>query len=42
MYGTKPKAIMLENVKNLKGHDKGNTFKVIKECLEEKRIYNKG
>ncbi|MHC2832097.1 DNA (cytosine-5-)-methyltransferase [Bacillus sp. F9_6S_D1_P_5] len=35
MYGTKPKAIMLENVKNLKGHDKGNTFKVIKECLEE-------
>ncbi|ARV96324.1 DNA cytosine methyltransferase [Bacillus cereus] len=36
MYGTKPKAIMLENVKNLKGHDKGNTFKVIKECLEQK------
>ncbi|MCC2385650.1 DNA cytosine methyltransferase [Bacillus cereus] len=36
MYGTKPKAIMLENVKNLQNHDKGNTFKVIKKCLEEK------
>ena len=31
----KPEAIMLENVKNLKGHDKGNTFKVIKEELEK-------
>ncbi|MEK6856293.1 MAG: DNA cytosine methyltransferase [Nanoarchaeota archaeon] len=31
----KPVAIMLENVKNLKGHDKGNTFKIIKETLEE-------
>ncbi|MFA6023101.1 MAG: DNA cytosine methyltransferase [Candidatus Pacearchaeota archaeon] len=31
----KPKAILLENVKNLKGHDKGNTFKVIKETLEK-------
>lgn len=30
----KPEAIMLENVKNLKGHDKGNTFRVIKEELE--------
>jgi DNA (cytosine-5)-methyltransferase 1 len=30
----KPTAIMLENVKNLRGHDKGNTFKVIKEALE--------
>lgn len=30
----KPTAIMLENVKNLRGHDKGNTFKVIKETLE--------
>ena len=26
---------MLENVKNLKSHDKGNTFKVIMESLEE-------
>nr|WP_323874116.1 DNA cytosine methyltransferase [Priestia megaterium] len=31
----KPKAIMLENVKNLVGHDKGNTFKVIKKALED-------
>lgn len=30
----KPKAIFLENVKNLKGHDKGKTFKVIKEALQ--------
>lgn len=30
----KPQAIMLENVKNLLTHDKGNTFKVIKEALE--------
>ena len=26
---------MLENVKNLVSHDKGNTFKVIKKTLEE-------
>ncbi|GAA0294423.1 DNA (cytosine-5)-methyltransferase 1 [Gracilibacillus halotolerans] len=31
----KPKAIFLENVKNLKSHDKGNTFKVIKKMLRE-------
>lgn len=30
----RPKAFLLENVKNLKGHDKGNTFKIIKETLE--------
>lgn len=30
----KPEAILLENVKNLKGHDEGNTFKIIKETLE--------
>jgi DNA (cytosine-5)-methyltransferase 1 len=29
----KPKAIMLENVKNLVSHDKGNTFNVIEEAL---------
>jgi DNA (cytosine-5)-methyltransferase 1 len=29
----KPKAFMLENVKNLVSHDKGNTFKVIKNTL---------
>ncbi len=31
----KPKAFMLENVKNLISHDKGNTFKVITETLKE-------
>ncbi len=31
----KPKAFFLENVKNLKTHDKGNTFKVIKRTLED-------
>lgn len=29
----RPKAFFLENVKNLMAHDKGNTFKVIKETL---------
>lgn len=29
-----PKVIFVENVKNLVTHDKGNTFKVIKESLE--------
>ena len=31
----RPKAFYLENVKNLVSHDKGRTFKVIKETLEE-------
>jgi DNA (cytosine-5)-methyltransferase 1 len=31
----KPKAFMLENVKNLVSHDKGKTFKVITETLKE-------
>ena len=30
----RPKAFLLENVKNLKSHDRGNTFRVIKETLE--------
>ncbi len=29
----KPKAFLLENVKNLKGHDKGKTFKIIEKTL---------
>jgi len=33
----RPKAFFLENVKNLISHDKGNTFRVIKETLEELR-----
>lgn len=31
----KPRAIFLENVKNLKGHDNGNTFKVIEDMIRE-------
>ncbi|HCE77922.1 MAG TPA: DNA (cytosine-5-)-methyltransferase [Lachnospiraceae bacterium] len=31
----RPKAFLLENVKNLKSHDKGRTFQVIRESLEE-------
>lgn len=31
----RPKAFMLENVKNLVSHDKGNTFRVIKNTLTE-------
>lgn len=31
----RPKAFFLENVKNLTSHDKGNTFRIIKETLEE-------
>lgn len=31
----RPRAVLLENVKNLKSHDRGNTFKVIKQVLED-------
>lgn len=31
----RPKAFVLENVKNLKSHDKGKTFRVIMETLDE-------
>jgi DNA (cytosine-5)-methyltransferase 1 len=31
----KPKIIFLENVKGFKNHDKGNTYKVVKETLED-------
>lgn len=31
----RPKAFLLENVKNLKSHDRGRTFKIIKESLDE-------
>jgi len=34
-----PKAFLLENVKNLMSHDKGRTFQVIKETLEEELGY---
>jgi len=35
----KPKAFLLENVKNLVSHDKGNTFKVILQTLREELGY---
>lgn len=31
----RPKAFLLENVKNLKGHDKGRTFQIIENTLKE-------
>lgn len=37
----KPKAIFLENVKNLVSHDGGNTFKVIIDALEANGYYAK-
>lgn len=35
----RPKAFMLENVKQLKGHDKGNTIRVILSVLNELNYY---
>jgi DNA (cytosine-5)-methyltransferase 1 len=37
----KPKAFLLENVKNLKGHDNGKTFKIIQETLTNLGYYTK-
>lgn len=37
----KPSVMLLENVKNLKSHDKGRTFKIIKETLERLGYYIK-
>jgi DNA (cytosine-5)-methyltransferase 1 len=36
----RPKAFLLENVKNLLSHDKGNTFRVIRDTLEKELGYN--
>lgn len=35
----KPAAFVLENVKNLKGHDKGNTYRTIMDILQNKLGY---
>jgi DNA (cytosine-5)-methyltransferase 1 len=35
----RPKAFLLENVKNLRSHDKGNTFKIIEKTLREELDY---
>lgn len=37
----KPEIILLENVKNLKSHDKGNTYKIIESKLQEIGYYVK-
>lgn len=39
LKGKKPLAFLLENVKNLKTHDKGKTFKIIKNTLEKDLNY---
>ena len=36
----RPKAFLLENVKNLLSHDKGRTFAVIRQCLSEELGYD--
>jgi len=36
----RPKAFLLENVKNLLSHDKGRTFEVIRHALKEELGYN--
>jgi DNA (cytosine-5)-methyltransferase 1 len=36
----RPEAFVLENVKNLKSHDRGNTFKVIMDILRNKLGYH--
>ena len=36
----RPKAFLLENVKNLVSHDKGRTFRVIRQVLEEELDYH--
>ena len=36
----RPRAFLLENVKNLRGHDKGNTFRVIMSVLRDELGYH--
>ena len=39
----RPPVLILENVKNLRSHDKGNTWTVIRECIEDRDyvVYDK-
>ena len=37
IYEHRPKVVFLENVKNLLSHDKGNTFRIIRDTLKELR-----
>lgn len=41
IHAKQPKIVFLENVKNLVGHDNGNTFSVIIEKLREENYYVK-
>lgn len=41
IINSKPEVVFLENVKNMVNHDKGNTFKVIRESLEVNGYYLK-
>lgn len=36
----RPKAVLLENVRNLANHDKGRTFRVIRQTLEDELEYD--
>ena len=40
LHEKRPPAFVLENVKNLKGHDKGRTFKIIMNILEQELGYH--
>jgi DNA (cytosine-5)-methyltransferase 1 len=40
LHARRPKAFLLENVKNLKGHDKGRTFATIMRVLQKDLGYN--
>ena len=40
LKATRPRAFLLENVKNLKSHDRGKTFKVIIDTLEKELKYD--
>ena len=39
LAATRPRAFLLENVKNLLSHDRGHTFRVIRQTLEEELGY---
>lgn len=41
MHEKKPRVVFLENVKNLVGHDKGNTFSIILDALKEEGYIEK-
>ena len=40
IFHNRPNIFILENVRNLMGHDKGNTFKIIMQHLNDLKDYN--